>query len=244
MSPSQRIGVLTLIPKPKSPTELVYIKNWRPITLLNVDYKIFTHVIKSRILRSLPYIISNVQSGFQAGKSTNDNILLMYLTLEYFDENPEEESLLLQVEFEKAFDTVEHDFLFKTLECMGFGEYLIKLEKVAFHGCMSYANVNRYLSSHIYISRGLHQGSPLPPILFLLVVQVFTNRLENRPDIKGIDIDEVNILLSLFADDTDIFLEASLECLEAVIAELIEFGVYSGCRCNVEKPKCIPLGKA
>ena len=54
----------------------------------------------------------------------------------------------------------------------------------------------------------------------------------------------MNILLSLFADDTDIFSEASLEYLEAVIAELIEFGVYSGCRCNVEKTKCIPLGKA
>ena len=157
---------MTLIPKPKSPTELVYIKNWRPITLLNVDYKIFTHVIKNIILRSLPYIISNVQSGFQAGKSTNDNLLLMYLTLEYFDENPEEESLLLQVDFEKAFDTVEHDFLFKTLECMGFGEYLIKLVKVAFHGCMSYVNVNGYLSSPIYISRGLHQGSPLFPSYF------------------------------------------------------------------------------
>ena len=54
----------------------------------------------------------------------------------------------------------------------------------------------------------------------------------------------MNILLSLFADDTDIFFEASLECLEAVIAEIIEFVVYSGCRCNVEKTKCIPLGKA
>ena len=56
----------------------------------------------------------------------------------------------------------------------------------------------------------------------------------------------MNILLSLFADDTDIFLEASFECLEAVIAELIEFGVHSGCRRNVKcrKTKCIPLGKA
>ena len=107
MSPSQRIGILTLIPKLKSPSELVYIKNWRPITLLNIDYKIFTHVIKNRILRSLPHIISNVQSGFQAGKSTCDNLILMYLALEHFINNPEEEALLLQVDFEKAFDSVE-----------------------------------------------------------------------------------------------------------------------------------------
>ena len=59
------------------PTELVNIKNWRPITLLNVDYKIFTHVIKNIILSSLPYIISNVQSGFQAGKSTSPLSILM-----------------------------------------------------------------------------------------------------------------------------------------------------------------------
>ena len=70
LSPSQKIGILTLIPKPKPPAKLVYIKNCRPITLLNIDYNIFTHVIKNRILRSLPHIISNVQSGFQAGEST------------------------------------------------------------------------------------------------------------------------------------------------------------------------------
>ena len=132
VSPSQRIGILTLIPKPKPPAELVYIKNWRPITLLNIDYKIFTHVIKNRILRSLPHIISNVQSGFQAGKSTCDNLILMYVALEHFINNPEKEALLHQVDFEKAFDSVEHKFLFETLDFIGFGESLIRLVKVAF----------------------------------------------------------------------------------------------------------------
>ena len=110
LSPSQRIGILTLLPKPKTPMELAYIKNWRPITLLNVDYKIFTHVIKNRIVKVLPKILSNVQSGFQAGKSTHDNLILMCLTIKFFNNNPEEEGLLLQVDFEKAFDTVEHAF--------------------------------------------------------------------------------------------------------------------------------------
>ena len=94
--------------------------------------KIFTHVIKNRILRSLPHIISNVQSGFQAGKSTCDNLILMYLALEHFINNPEEEALLHQVDFEKAFDSVEHKFLFETLDFIGFGESLIRLVKVAF----------------------------------------------------------------------------------------------------------------
>ena len=71
LSPSQRIGVITLLPKPKPPPDLVYLKNWRPITLLNVDYKIFTHMIKNRFINAIPTVISRVQSGFQSGKSTS-----------------------------------------------------------------------------------------------------------------------------------------------------------------------------
>ena len=244
MSPSQRIGIITLLPKPKTPMELAYIKNWRPITLLNVDYKIFTHVIKNRILKALPSIISNVQSGFQAGKSTIDNLILMSLTLEYFHNNPEEEGMLLQVDFEKAFDTVEHNFLFKTMEKLGFGNYIIKLVKVAFFGCMSYANINGYLSSPIYIFRGLHQGSPLSPILFLLVAQVCSTKLSLRQDIVGISVHGADIFLSLFADDTDIFVQATSQCIEAIVQELTVFGMLSGCKANVSKTRCTPLGKA
>ena len=243
LSPSQRIGILTLLPKPKSPTELNYIKNWRPITLLNIDYKLFTHVIKNRINKALPYIISEVQTGFQAGRSTSENLILTCLVLEHFNNNAEEEGIILQVDFEKAFDTVEHSFLFETLKTMGFGNYLINLIKVAFFGCFSYANINGYLSAPIYFARGLHQGSPLSPILFLLIAQVFSSRLEQSHEIAGLTINGIDILLSLFADDTDIFLQATKECVDAVITELQQFGVYSGCKANVSKTTCIPLGK-
>ena len=81
------------------------------------------------------------------------------------------------MDFEKAFDNVEHKFLYETPEFLGFGESLIRLVKVAFTGCMDYANINGHLSDPIYISRGLHQGSPLLPILFLLVAQIFTRKI-------------------------------------------------------------------
>ena len=77
---------------------------------------------------------------------------------------------------------------------MGFGEPLINLVKLAFSGCMSFANVNGYLSDTIYIGRGLHQGSPLSPILFLLVAQVFTTNMEKNPAVEGIIVDNVQLL--------------------------------------------------
>ena len=114
LSPSQRIGILTLIPKPKSPVELNYIKNWRPITLLNIDYKIFTHIAKNRIMKAIPSIISKTQSGFQAGRSTADNLVLMSMVLESFNNDSEQEGLLLQIDFEKCFDSVEHNLFSRT----------------------------------------------------------------------------------------------------------------------------------
>ena len=114
LSPSQRIGVISLRPKPKPPPDLVYLKNWRPITLLNVDYKTFTHMIKNRFINAIPTVISRVQPGFQSGKSTSDNLILMCLGLDNFNNNSDvEEGLLVQLDFEKAFDSVDHTFLFK-----------------------------------------------------------------------------------------------------------------------------------
>ena len=242
LSPSQRIGIITLLPKPKPPTELVHLKNWRPITLLNVDYKIFTHIIKNRIIQAIPHLVSKVQTGFQAGKCTSDNLILLCLTLENFHNNENEGGILLQVDFERAFDSVEHQFLFKTLERMGFGENIIGMVKTAFHGCLSYVNVNGYLSHPVYLGRGLHQGSPLSPILFLLISQVFTKKLEINENIIGMRVSGIDILLSLYADDTDIFLSATATSLEAVLGELRAFGTVSGCKCNIDKTKCVPLG--
>ena len=244
LPPSLRIGVITLLPKPKTPSELNFIKNWRPITLLNTDYKIFTHVIKNRILKTVPFLISCTQSGFQAGRSTTDNLTLMYLVLENFNNNPQREGLLLQVDYEKAFDSVEHEFIFSTMKKMGFGEPLINLVKLAFSGCMSFANVNGHLSDTIFIGRGLHQGSPLSPILFLLVAQVFTTNMEKNPAVEGIIVDNVQLLQSLFADDTDIFLKADEVCVQAVFGELEIFGRHSGCRFNIDKTRCTPLGRS
>ena len=131
------------------------------------------------------------------------------------------------------------------MENIGFGEYLIKLVKVALFGCLSYyANINGYLSSPIYLSRCLHQGSPLSPISFILVAQVFFNRLFQSQDITGLSIRGVDVLLSLFPDNTDIFLQATTQCVDAAAHELLQFGVHSGCKENLSKTRCTSLGKA
>ena len=110
---------------------------------------------------------------------------------------------------------------------------------------MSYANINGYLSSHIYIFRGLHQGSPLSPTLFLLVAQVCSTKLSIRRDVEGISVQGAHIFLSLFADDTDIFSQATSECIiDSIVNELTEFGSHSGCKPNVSKNTMYPAWKS
>ena len=75
------------------------------------------------------------------------------------------------------------------------------------------------------------------------MAQVFSSKLSRRQDVAGIKVQGVDILLSLFADDTDIFLQATSQCVDAVVQELNEFGVHSGCKANVSKTRCTPLGK-
>ena len=241
LSPSQRTGVITLLPKQGK--DCKQLKNWRPITLLNIDYKIYTHIIKNRLKNTIPIIISKHQTGFQKGKSTTDNLILMYLVLEYYERNPQEEGYLVQIDFEKAFDSVEHRFLFGVLDKIGLGRKLIQMIKVAFSGCSSMILVNGHLSEPVYLCRGLHQGSPLSPILFILVGQTLTDRCVCNEKIKGICIDGVEVLMSLFADDTDSFLK-DIGGITELINELEHFGKVSGCICNKDKTNCIPLGAA
>jgi len=104
LSISQRRGLLTLILKQDK--SLCYIKNWRPISLLNCDYKIAAKSIANRIKRTLPLVIVSDQTGFQKNRFIGENITLSNSILSYTDIE-KIPGLLLFIDFEKAFDTLE-----------------------------------------------------------------------------------------------------------------------------------------
>ena len=89
-------------------------------------------------------------------------------------------------------------------------------------------------------------SKPGSPILFLLIAQVFSSKLEHNSNIRRIKMHSINIniLLSLFTDDIDIFLEATGSSVDEAIKEIINFGLVSGCKSNMDKTFCIPLGAA
>ena len=119
MSISQRRGVITLIPKEAS--ILLKLANWRPITLLNLDYKIASKAIAKRIEKVLTSLINSDQTGFIKGRYIGQNVRLLNDILEQ-TEIQNIPGILLQLDFRKAFDTIEWEFIQKTLALFNFGE--------------------------------------------------------------------------------------------------------------------------
>ena len=111
----QKQGVITLLPKKDK--NLSSLNNWRPISLLNIDYKITTKAIANRLKKVLNTIINNSQTGFLKGRYIGENIRTIFEVIEHLnDEN--KPGLIFFADFEKAFDNVDHNFIFKRLNIL------------------------------------------------------------------------------------------------------------------------------
>ena len=126
MSITQQQGVITILPKPNKPRE--YLKNWRPISLLNVSYKILSSCIASRSKSVLHHLIHEDQKGFLSGRFIGENTRLTYNILQDCKSN-NIPGMILIIDFEKAFDSISWKFINKVLDFFNFGENLKKMDK-------------------------------------------------------------------------------------------------------------------
>ena len=162
---SVQYGLITLILK--KDRDLNWVKNWRPIVLLNTDYKILSKMIANRLKVILPDIINLDQIGFTKGRSVSDNLHKILDVIDFTDlENIP--ALFISVYFEKAFDRVHYMALYKTLAWFGFEKEFIKWVEFLFNSFKLVTVNNGYASGEIRPSRGLYQENPIAPYLFLV----------------------------------------------------------------------------
>ena len=129
LSITQKQGIITCIPKGDKPRQ--FMKNWRPISLLNTVYKLASSCIAERIRSVLPILISNDQTGFIPGRYIGENTRLIYDIL-YFTEEQDITVILLLVDCEKSFDSISCMFIESVLDFFNFG-FSIKQWVKAFH---------------------------------------------------------------------------------------------------------------
>ena len=238
LSISQRRGVITLLPKEESP--LIELKNWRPITLLNVDYKIASKAIARRIEPMLPHLIHANQTGFIKGRYIGENIRLINDLMEQTNAT-NTPGVLLASDFRKAFDTLEWTFIQYALQIFSFGEGIRRWVEIFYKDVESTILNNGFATNWIKPTRGVRQGCPLSPFLFVLSAELMANKVRQSHLVKGVFLFGNEIKLSQFADDTNLVC-SDLLAVENALKILDDFGDISGLRLNKEKTQAMWLG--
>lgn len=239
LSVTQKQGVITCLPKPNK--SRLSLKNWRPISLLNVVYKMASAVIANRIKTVLDKLINEEQKGFISGRFIGENIRTIYDIL-FETKNRNIPGLLLSIDFEKAFDTVSWSFIEKVLKYFNFGSSIIAWIKLFQQGSESCIIQNGFMSDFFRLNRGCRQGDPISPYIFILCAEILGQMIRKADKIKGIKINDKEFRLSQYADDTQIFLDGSENSLRETLSILNTFYNLCGLKINVEKTKAIWIG--
>ena len=239
LSPTQTQGIISILPKGNKPRE--YLKNWRPISLLNITYKLLSSVLANRVKPILSKIIHENQKGFLAGRYIGVNSRLLYDIIHYCNENYEP-GLVLLIDFEKAFDSVSWKFIFKVLEFFNFGEFFINCIKVLLRDAKLCVIQNGIFSEFFNIGRGCRQGDPISSYLFLICAEIMGIMIRNNTLIKGITTVGKEFKLLQYADDTVLLLDGSKNSLKSALSLVDQFSKFSGLKPNYEKTQCIKIG--
>ena len=155
-----------------------FLKNLRPISLLNVMYTLMSSVIANRLKSVLDKIISNDQKGIISGRYIGENIRTIYDIL-FETKQQNIPGLMLSVDFQQAFDTVLWKFIEKTLDYVNFGPSIKKWIKLFQTGAQSCILQNGHLSESFTLQRGCRQGDPISHYIFILCVEIVGKMIRN-----------------------------------------------------------------
>ena len=202
LSTSQRRGLIIVLYKKNDRLDT---KNWRPISLLTVDYKIATRAISGRLLTVLPTIIGSDQTCGVRGRTISENLFLIRDLLDYV-EREDLPLALLSLDQEKAFDRVDWGFLLRILRTFNFGPEFLRWVNLFYTNIESAVVINGWTSSFFRPSRGVRQGCPLSPLLYVISIEVLAVCIRTSPRIAGVALPHSleEFRCSGYADDTTV----------------------------------------
>ena len=227
---------------PKKGKQRQFIKNWRPLSMLSVLYKIAAAAIANRIKPYLTKLISETQTGFVSGRYIGESTRLVYDIMD-FTERHDISGQLMLIDFEKAFDSISWNFIYKTLKFFGFGNNLVRWVQLFNQDITARVLQCGFMSDAINIERGCRQGDPISPCLYILAGQVQSILISQCDEIKGINIKGQEFKIIQYADDTTLFLDGSCSSFDAALNILEIFGSISGLNVNKDKTKLVWIGK-
>jgi hypothetical protein len=227
---------------PKQP-DAQTLRDYRPISLIHLVAKVFAKVLSLRLAPKLDNLVSKSQNAFIGGRSLHDNFILVRQSMRLLHQL-RAPRVLLKLDLARAFDTISWPFLFEVLRRYGFSTRFLDWLAILLSSASTRVLLNGNPGPPNWHRRGLRQGDPLSPQLFVLAVDTL-GRLIKRAMGLGVlqqlhprrPIPEV----SLYADDVVMFCHPTPDDLGSVKAIFELFGKASGLQVNYTKSKATLL---
>lgn len=236
-------GVITLIPKVK---EANSIRQYRPICLLNVDFKGFTKTLNNRLVPLAKEVIGTDQTGFIKGRNILEGVVILHEVIHEL-RSKKKKGLILKIDFEKAYDKVHWDFLEEVMRGKGFPEEWITWAMQTVVDGKVCININGQRSHYFKTFKGLRQGDPLSPLLFNIVADALSALLDKaiaKSHITGVLTELIpgGISHIQYADDTVIMVDGSYKSIVNLKLLLYCFEWLSGLKINFHKSEVFVFG--
>ncbi|XP_071709245.1 uncharacterized protein [Rutidosis leptorrhynchoides] len=227
---------ITLIPKVNDPLNF---SNFRPISLIGSYYKILSKLLANRIRKIIPGLIGDEQSAFISNRYILDGVLIALESLEDL-KSRNQKSFIFKVDFKKAFDCLDWDFLSSTMSSMGFGAKWVKWILSCLNSTSISVLINGSPTDQFFPKRGVRQGDPLSPFLFIIAGEGLNQLLKiatNKKLINGVEIGKDKVVVShlQYADDTIIFGKWNKVEVRNILKILKCFEDLSGLKINLNK---------
>jgi exonuclease III len=240
VSDSMVTGLISILYKNKG--SKLKLENYRPISLLNSDYKILAKILANRMKMVLNDIIAPTQNYSVPGRDIADTIITLRDVINKMNSD-KRGGIVLSIDFNKAFDRVEHDFMFRVLEKYGFGNRIIGWIKLLYRKAKSRVKCNGVLTDSFILERSVRQGCPLSALLYVLSVEPLAAYLKKDNFINCVETPQGGFsLIHQYADDTTVIVRD-----EGSVIRVMEcFKVYeqaSGAKVNMEKSVIMYVGK-
>ena len=234
---STKTSVLSLLYKTDNRKLL---PNYRPLSLTNYDYKILASVFAKRLQTVLPFIINQDQTACIKDRYIGYSVRNL-IDLYDYTENYNIPGALICADFAKAYDTLEHNFMFSVLRRFNFGNMFIEWMKILYNEPVFKMKNNGWISSGYQMGRGIRQGCPLSSSLFIIAIEILALMIRKSETVQGIDMGNHTHNIIMYADDATICVR-DLTSIKHAIDIVNTFSNYAGPKLSIKKTRGIWLG--